>query len=250
MTVLKIKNKKDFISNFLSPVSNLNDMGVLKVSNNSISCTIAAADSTVVCKADLACEVDIRSNINEEYIQLNIPDIKKLIRVLDIIPSTEIEIEINSNNISYSKAGYKFKYHVLEDGIIKQPNINVNKIKEIKYDTSFVVAENNLSTLYKGSSFTTETSKLYIYPENNTILGELGDKKRHNVDNFVCLLSDSYDGDAITAPLAFNFESFRLLSFNNCGEVKFFINQELGILTCKLKKGDASLIYVVSALIN
>jgi hypothetical protein len=53
MTSLKIKNKKDFISNFLGPVSNLNDMCVLKVTNNNISCTLASADATIVCKADL-----------------------------------------------------------------------------------------------------------------------------------------------------------------------------------------------------
>ena len=109
MTSLKIKNKKDFISNFLGPVSNLNDMCVLKVTNNNISCTLASADATIVCKADLECEINIGS---EECITLNIPDIKKLVRVLEIIPAAEITIDIKSNNISYSKNGYKFRYHI------------------------------------------------------------------------------------------------------------------------------------------
>ena len=73
MAYLKLKNKKDFVSNFLGPISNLNDMCVLKVGNNNITCTIASADSTIVCKADLECEVDTGS---EEEITLNIPDIK------------------------------------------------------------------------------------------------------------------------------------------------------------------------------
>ena len=116
MTSLKIKNKKDFISNFLGPISNLNDMCVLKVTSNNISCTIASADATIVCKADLECEIDIGS---EEGITLNIPDIKKLVRVLEIIPAAEITINIANNNISYSKSGYKFRYHILDDNIIK-----------------------------------------------------------------------------------------------------------------------------------
>ena len=126
MAYLKLKNKKDFVSNFLGPVSNLNDMCVIKISNNSITCTIAASDSTVVCKADLECETDVTGEII-----LNIPDIKKLIRVLEIVPSNEIELKLNENNISYSKDGYRFKYHILDDGIIKLPNINVSKINNL-----------------------------------------------------------------------------------------------------------------------
>ena len=247
MVYLKLKNKKDFITNFLGPVSNLNDMCVLKVTNNNISCTIAAADSTVVCRADLECEVDIGS---VESITLNIPDIKKLIRVLDIVPENEISITINDNSISYSKNGYKFRYHVLDDGIIKLPNINVNKINNLEFDTNFKVTEKDLGMLYKGSSFTTETSKLYIFQEGEGISGELGDKNRHNTDNFVCVLSETYEGNALSKPLAVNFESFRLLSFGGSREVNFRVNQDMGIITCALKKGSTSLIYVVSALIN
>ena len=69
----------------------------------------------------------------------NIPDIKKLIRVLDIVPANEVSLTINSNNISYSENGYKFRYHVLDDGIIKLPNINVNKINNLEFDTNFTV---------------------------------------------------------------------------------------------------------------
>ena len=245
MAYLKLKNKKDFVSNFLGPVSNLNDMCVLKISNNNITCTIAAADSTVVCKADLECE----TNVENEVI-LNIPDIKKLTRVLEIIPDNEVELKINENNISYNKDGYRFKYHILDDGIIKLPNINVNKVNSLEFDTTFKIAEKNLTMLFKGSSFTTETSKLYLFEDDNKISGELGDKNRHNTDNFVCVLSDEYEGRSLTKSLALNFDSFRLLSFSGCREVNFRVNQEMGVITCDFKKDNTSLIYVISSLIN
>ena len=245
MAYLKLKNKKDFVSNFLGPISNLNDMCVLKISNNNITCTIAAADSTVVCKADLECE----TNVENEVI-LNIPDIKKLTRVLEIIPDNEVELKINENNISYNKDGYRFKYHILDDGIIKLPNINVNKVNSLEFDTTFKIAEKNLTMLFKGSSFTTETSKLYLFEDDNKISGELGDKNRHNTDNFVCVLSDEYEGRSLTKSLALNFDSFRLLSFSGCREVNFRVNQEMGVITCDFKKDNTSLIYVISSLIN
>jgi hypothetical protein len=245
MASLKIKNKKDFVTNFLGPVSNLNDMCVLKINDNKINCIIAAADSTIVCNASFDIEIDV-----DDSLTLNIPDIKKFVRVLDIIPNDNIELKLNENSISYNKDGYRFKYHLLDDGIIKQPNINVNKINNLNFDATFSVRENNLNTIFKGSSFTTETSKLYIYSENNNIVGELGDRTRHNTDNFVCTICDSVESGSITTPLALNFESFRLISFNNSREVRFRVNQDMGVITCDLRKGNTALIYVISALIN
>ena len=78
MAYLKIKNKKDFISSFLGPVSNLNDACILEIKNGKLISVLASADSTIVCKG----EVDIESDIETK---LNIPDIKKFIRVLEII---------------------------------------------------------------------------------------------------------------------------------------------------------------------
>jgi hypothetical protein len=247
MTLLKIKNKKDLIGNFLGPISNLNDMCVLKITNNNIACTIASADATIVCRANLECDIDVGS---ADTITLNIPDIKKLVRVLEIVPAAEAVIKINSNNITYNQDGYKFRYHTLEDNIIKLPNINVNKINSLDFNTTFNVTEAGLSALYKGSSFTTETSKLYIHEDSGNISGELGDKNRHNTDNFVCVLSKTYEGQPLTKPLALNFESFRLLSFSGSREVNFRVNQDMGIITCNIQKGDVVLTYVVSALIN
>ena len=243
MSYLKIKNKKDFVSNFLGPISNLNDVCILSIEGNSMSCTLASADATIVCKSTIEVDTDL------DNVKLNLPDIKKMVRVLDIIPSTEIELQINENNISYNKNGYKFKYHLLDDGIIKQPNLNVEKIKKLDFNTKFIVKENELNTLFKGSSFATETSKVYIFEEDGKINGELGDRSRHNTDNFICQLSDEFEGN-IEKPLPVNFDSFRLVSFSGSREVNFSVNTDMGVITCNFKKGDAQLIYIISALIN
>jgi len=208
-----------------------------------MSCTLASADATIVCKSTIEVDTDL------DNVKLNLPDIKKMVRVLDIIPSTEIELQINENNISYNKNGYKFKYHLLDDGIIKQPNLNVEKIKKLDFNTKFIVKENELNTLFKGSSFATETSKVYIFEEDGKINGELGDRSRHNTDNFICELSNEFEGN-IKKPLPVNFDSFRLVSFSGSREVNFSVNTDMGVITCNFKKGDAQLIYIISALIN
>jgi|TARA_E500000318_G_scaffold68951_1_gene63835 hypothetical protein len=244
MGYLKIKNKKDFVSNFLSPVSNLNDACILSIEEGKIHCTLASADATIVCKTSIDIETDL-----EDKTTLNLPDIKKLVRVLDIIPSADIELQINSNNLAYNKNGYKFKYHLLDDGIIKQPSLNVEKIKKLDFNTKFIVKESELNTLFKGSTFATETSKVYLFEEDNKLFSELGDRSRHNSDNFVCLLSDTYEGN-IEKPLPINFDSFRLVSFGNSREVNFNVNTDMGVITCSFQKGDTQLIYIISALIN
>jgi hypothetical protein len=244
MAYLKIKNKKDFVSNFLGPVSNLNDSCILSIEDNIVSCTLASADATIVCRSSIEIETDIPN-----LTTLNLPDIKKLVRVLDIIPSQDIELKINENNLSYNENGYKFKYHLLDDGIIKQPSLNVEKVKNLNFNTKFLVKEQELNTLFKGSSFATETSKVYLFEEDNKIYSELGDRSKHNSDNFVCILSDNYEGN-IAKPLPVNFDSFRLVSFSGSREVNFSINTDMGVITCNFKKGDTQLIYIISALIN
>jgi len=244
MGYLKIKNKKDFVSNFLGPVTNLNDASILSIDDNKISCTLASADATIVCRSMIDVETDL-----ENGTKLNLPDIKKLVRVLDIIPSAELELQVNENNLSYNKSGYKFKYHLLDDGIIKQPSLNVEKVKNLEFNTKFIVKEAGLNTLFKGSSFATETSKVYFFEEDGKIYSELGDRSRHNSDNFVCMLSDEFEG-SIQKPLPVNFDSFRLVSFDRSREVNFSINTDMGVITCNFEKGDAQLIYIISALIN
>jgi len=244
MAYLKIKNKKDFVSNFLKPISNLNDACILSINDNLLTCTLASADATIVSKSTIEVETDLKES------KLNLPDIQKLIRVLEIIPTADVELKINENNISYSNNGYKFKYHLLDDGIIKQPSLNVEKVNKLNFNTKFKVGENNLSTLFKGSTFASETTKVYLYEEDGKIYSELGDRNRHNTDNFICVLSDEFEGDSITKPLPINFESFRLISFNGSKEVIFNINNEMGVITCNFVKGNTSLIYIISALIN
>ena len=244
MAYLKIKNKKDFVSNFLGPVSNLNDACILSIEDNIVSCTLASADATIVCRSSMEVDTDIPNST-----KLNLPDIKKLVRVLDIIPSDDIELKINENNISYNENGYKFKYHLLDDGIIKQPSLNVEKVKNLNFNTKFTVKEKELNTLFKGSSFATETSKVYLFEDDNKIYSELGDRSRHNSDNFVCILSENFEGN-IDKPLPVNFDSFRLVSFGGSKEVNFNVNTEMGVITCNFQKGNTQLIYIISALIN
>jgi hypothetical protein len=240
---LVIESKKEFTSNILQPISVLNDKTVIKIENNKISSITASNDATLV----LFSESDIKSDGNRS---INIPDIKKFIRVLDCVDEETITLDVNSNNIKYSGDNFKFTYHLLDEGIIKTPTINVKKINELKFDINFKVSESKLSALFKGSSFTTETNKLYIFCENNKVCGELGDKSRHNSDNFQCILADKFEGSPLNKVIPINFDTFRLINFNKSQSIDFSVNVNYGVIRINVVKDNTKLIYVVSALIN
>jgi hypothetical protein len=238
-----ISNKKEFIGNILNPISCINDKTVIKIEKDKISSITAAADGTLILHSEFFTTIDSEKSIN-------IPDIKKLIRVFESVDSESLELEINSNNIKYASENFKFTYHLLEDGIIKSPSINVKKINDLKFDMVFTVKEEKLTALFKGSSFTTETNKLYIFIENNKIYGELGDKSRHNSDNFQCTLADKFEGTPINKVIPINFDTFRLINFNKCSEVEFSINVNFGVVKIVMNKENTKLTYIVSALVN
>ena len=116
--------------------------------------------------------------------------------------------------------------------------------------TSFVVNEKSLNTLFKGSAFATDTTKIYLSTLEGNVIGELGDKARHNTDSFTTSLCDTFKGLDISDSIPINFESFRLINFTKCEEATFKINQQLGVIICVIKKEDILLTYVISALIN
>jgi hypothetical protein len=243
---LTIGNKKQFISNILGSASSISDKATFRIETDKISALLASNDQTLVLYAELPA-------ICESVVKLNVPDIKKFTRVLDCVndeESDKIDLTLESNCIKYTTPHYKFKYHLLDDGIIKEPLINIKKINDIVFDTSFVVQAEVINNITRASSFTTETNKIYIYCEDNKVFAELGDKTRHNSDNFQMVISDKLEGSTISKPLPINFETFRLVNFSKSDACKVSINNTLGILKIDMKRGDTKLIYIVSALIN
>ena len=82
---LKLASKKEFISNILSPISNLNDKTVLKIEKDKISSITASNDATLILYSETSIEAESERSIN-------IPDIKKFARVLECIGQFCIDV--------------------------------------------------------------------------------------------------------------------------------------------------------------
>jgi hypothetical protein len=98
---LKVDNKKDFISNVLNPISYLNDKTILKIEKGKISSITAANDATLILHSETQADCDFDKN-------LNIPDIKKFVRVIETVDTDNLNLDVTNNSIKFANDNFKF----------------------------------------------------------------------------------------------------------------------------------------------
>ena len=233
---LSLAKKGEFLT-LLDAISKISDSAIVDVKEDKITSLVSSIDNTLV----LYSEYGVPSKFEDT---LNIPDIKKLARVLDTLETEEIDLQINSNNIEYTGNDVKFKYHLFEEGFLTNPNLNLEKINKFKFDIEFNLSKLTLQQIFKGSTFTSETNKIYFYTENGKLMAELTDRARHNTDNFSLCLGDT---DFTLDPIPVNFDNIRLLSIID-NEFIVKINTEYGVVVFEIEANDIKLKYIISAL--
>ena len=241
--IISLNNKNDFVNKFLNPISRVNDLVTIKVDGNEVSSLNRTSDNNIILYAscnDITC--DTTHNVN-------IPDVKKLIKALDGITDNQVSLTVNPNNLEYKSNTVKFKFHLLEDGIIAVPNLNINKINNFQYNVRFKMTTQSLTNLLKSSTFITDSNKMYIFSEGSVIYGELTDRSKHNIDMYTTVLTTAYDGEAIDKPIPFSFDTFRLLSTLKSNAFDVSLNTERGILAMDIIENGYKLKYISTSMV-
>ena len=242
---LTLNNKANFCTKFLKPISCISDLVIINVENDRISSLNKTSDNNIILYTTCT---DISSD-TEQRTSLNIADIKKFIRAFDCIEDTQVNVKVNGNNIEYKSPKTKFKFHLLEDGIIAPIAMSIQKIERFNYDTKFKISAAAFASLLRSSTFITDSNcKIYIYTEGSAVHAELTDKTRHNVDSYSTLLSDSYEGNAINSAIPFPFESIRSISTLKSLDISVQINTSLGIMCIDVVDEGYSLKYISTAM--
>ena len=243
--ILEIKNKGEFISRFLTRLHKVDNSCMLNLSKDGASSLLSAADNTVILYSQYAAQLDI-----EGEMAINIPDLGRLIKILQCIDTDEIVLEIAKNQIQYESRDIRFKYHLLDDGILASPPVSVNKIKQTvkNCDISFTLPFSALISLIKGSTFSIDISKVYFFTQSDGVYAEIDDKTRHNVDSVCIRLCNEYKGASITTPLPLSFETIRILAGSKCININVFVNTKLNVLTFEINNDNIKNIYIVSGL--
>ena len=153
MTNLKVSNRGEFVNNFLVPISKLTENTVIKVRPDELNAVSSSSDGTLIVNCAIG-----QNNQVDETLFLNVPDINKLIKVMSCIADDDVELKFNNNNLEYRSNSVGFKYHLLEDGIIDPPSVDINKIKQIDFTFKFSIAPAVVNQLIKACLLYTSPS--------------------------------------------------------------------------------------------
>lgn len=246
--LITISDRDRFVKSFLSPISKMSESACVSVHADRIQTVVNSPDSSLILYATR--EMPNKSVEQDSPLTLNIPNVNKFINLLSCVADDDIAVTYDQNKIVCSSGELKFQYHLLDDGILKIPSINIQKIKALEFDTSFFLTKDNLTSLMRASTFATDTDKLYVYTDGSNVIGELTDKQQMNVDSFRQPISMSYTGNSITSPLAINFELIRVISslrINQECRITVHVNNSNSVLLFDIACDGNKLKYITSA---
>lgn len=241
---LKILNKQNFIQKFLSPISRISDICTLTLEKDKVTNLNRTPDNTF---SLYAVSTDVEFDSDKRNVSFS--DIKRFIKLVDTLPNdTVIELKINENNIEYISKTTKFKYHLINDNIVRGPNFNIDKINALKFNFDFKLNQQIHSGLLKSSTFITNSNKIYIAnDESGNVIGELTDKTKSNIDSYTTILAEGFNGEKITKPLAFDFELFRSINIPKESHIDIHLNTDIGIIAFDIEDGNYKLKYISTA---
>lgn len=114
-----------------------------------------------------------------------------------MLSRNELEFDFTPGYITYDTEDIKFKYHLLQPGIIQKHTIDVNKINNIKFNTTFTLNSSSIQKILRGTSFATETNKLYFYTKDTSVHASLTDYTLTQSDHIGFKVSESFQGDSL-----------------------------------------------------
>jgi len=239
---LSINNRDQFIDSFLGSITRVAEDCIINVASDNINCLCSTSDGTLVQYTEF--------NHTNSFTQcLNIPDVKRLHKIMSCTSGDSFDLTVDTNSISYKSSDTRFKFYLLDDDILQPPAISIDKINSLEFDTVFNIDHSKLTDLIKGSTFANESEKMYIYTdENGHVYGELTDKEKPNMDSFCVKLTD--EKSKTITPLALNFENIRIVSSTRCNSLKISVNTTLSVLKVDINHDTCNISYIISALIK
>ena len=229
--MIKIDNIPHFNNTFLSLVSKVCDNACIKIDKDKIYSITNSSDNTIVIFSTYK-----QNNPDTEAINLNIPDINRLIRILGCVREENIALHIDTNCIKYNSPTVRFKYHLLEDGIISVPAVSIDKIKKLDFKYTLKIDREAVLSLIKGSSLVVDVDKLYLYVEDGNVYAEITDKESSNTDSYTQKISDGYTflgksgTDTGFDQMSISFEILRIISGLRFNDIKIRINTDVNVL--------------------
>ena len=242
---------KSSLEKLLKPVNRLAESCVLKAESNKLFTICTSIDNSVIlyAKTDLPMHVD--------SVKLNMINIKKFMTGLDCLGDDgDFKLLYNQNNIvcrSVNEAtgeNTHFKYHLVDDNIIKESTVNEESIAKLKHDTIFELSLGKIKQIMSAYSFSTDINKIYFYTKDNVVYADIDDKTLQNIDNVSLQVSNEFQGESIQNPLSLKIEVFKNLATSK-NPIKVKINNQFKVFIFQTQEDEnTELKYIISALVK
>jgi hypothetical protein len=241
---------KTSIEKLLKPINRLTESCVLRSSGEELHSVCTSSDNGVMLYARCTLPMAI------EETKLNIISIKKLLTGLECLGDDgEFTLEIQKNNIKCQSKNDEtsentfFKYHLAEDGIIKEAPVKIENISALTFDTNFEISVGKIRQIMSAYSFASDVAKIYFYIKEGKVYAEINDRNMQNVDNLSLMISKDYNGEEFD-PVSVKIEVFKNLVTSKL-PVKVRINKSNNVFVFVTKEDDnVELKYIVSALVK
>lgn len=242
---------KTSLEKLLKPVNRLAESCVLKAEKNKLFTICTSIDNSVIlyAKTELPMHVD--------SVKLNIINIKKFMTGLDCLGADgDFKLLYNDNNIicrsinEVTGENTHFKYHLVDDNIIKESTVNEESIAKLKHDTVFELSLGKIKQIMSAYSFGTDVNKIYFYTKDNVIYADIDDKTLQNIDNVSLQVSNEFQGEPIQNPLSLKIEVFKNLATSK-NPIKVKINNQFKVFIFQTQEDEnTELKYIISALVK
>lgn len=250
MSNRKISLSKEHLEKILKPVNKITESCVLKGKDEELYTVCSNDDRSVILYAKLKISEKL-----EEDLRLNLMGIKRLISGLNSLGNSgKFELIIYENyikcEIDLDDKKTHLKYHLVDDDIIKEFPIKLEKIMSLEFNTVFDLSSDNAKKILAASSFATEAQKVYFFLNDGFINAEITDKTFPNIDSMFIPITDKWNGEELISDFPISLEIFKnLVSLKN--NIKVKINNEKKVAIFHIIEDEVlELKYIVSALIK
>jgi hypothetical protein len=240
---------KNHLEKILKPISRLTDSCVLRTHTDHLISICSSENHSVILYASINLPIKLEQNY-----RINIIDVKRLLVGLNCLGDDgEFSINLERNNMvcqmKNNNEKTHFKYHLVDDSVVKEHPIKIDKIKNLTFDTSFHLKQDKIKKILAASSFATDASKVYFNFNKDSICAEIDDKTMQNIDNVTIPLTQDFQSENFDYSVVLSLDVFKNLVLSK-NDVLVKLNNEHKLLSFSLNDDDVMLKYFVSALIK
>jgi hypothetical protein len=239
-------NPKEFITNFINPINELNKEGKIALfSTDDELYSISTTKSRTIHLYNT-----YRPLLIQDPVQRFSLNTLKLIKGLQCTnsssPFIELIISLDKQNCSFTTDEIKFNVRLLDDNMVDVPKFNIAIFNQFQIDHVVNIDSEKINNIKKALEFSSNTSKFYLEQENENLFFYFGDKSTNHNDDIRILVSNS-----LTMQLpqkAYDIEILELiLRFKNDFSMKLNDN---GVMYIEVENPNTNLKYITAPLIK